>query len=168
MLDDQQISAAPAVDAHDVGLRLMGVRDRGNVANMNRRSVGNLYWKLIEVGHGVGTHVQIDVVLIIAHLGRTRRDHDVCCRERVADVCRRNPVGIEQRGIQVHHHGPLHAAERRRAGKSGDGEELDTDEVKAVIEQLLLGEYVAEHVELRDRNVRRVIGNNLRRHRSAR
>ena len=49
VLDDHQVGAALAVDAHHVGLRLMGVGDRRDVAQENRRAVDHLDRQLVEI-----------------------------------------------------------------------------------------------------------------------
>ena len=48
MLDDQQVSRLLAVEAHDVGLRLMRVGDGRNVAEEHRRHHYHLHRQLVE------------------------------------------------------------------------------------------------------------------------
>src|ERR1700684_2223149 len=62
----------------------------------------------------------------------------------------------------------LNAANRSRRRKSGDRKKLQPNEIKPVVKQLLLRERLAKDVELSDRNVRRVVGDDIRSRRAGR
>ena len=141
----------------------MRVGDVSNVAEEHRRAVEIFNRQLVEVGNRRHRHVQVDVVFVIAHLRRARRDDDVGRVERIADVEGGDAVGIKRGGIEIRHHGAAHTAQRCGRGEAGNREELDADEVEAVVEQLAGRKHVAVDVELRDRDVAGVVGNDLRR-----
>src|SRR5580698_4084341 len=84
VFDNHQVGSTLPIDAYHVGLRLMRIGHRRYITDVNRRTIGNLNGKLVEVGHRVRAHVEVDVVLVIAHLGGTRRDYYVGGGERVS------------------------------------------------------------------------------------
>ena len=82
--------------------------------------------------------VELDVVLALADARDAGRHDDVGGLQRADHVHRREALGAEPRGIDVDDDLPLLAAERRRGRQAGNGEQLDAQEVQAVVEDLLL------------------------------
>ncbi len=140
----------------------MRVADGSDVAEKNRDAVGHFDRQLVELGHLGRVHVQVDVVLVVAHASRARRDDDVGGRESIADIHRRQAVGVHLLGIEVHDDRALNAADWCGRRKPRYRKELQPNEIQAVVKELLLRERLAEDVELSDRNVRRVVRNNIR------
>src|SRR5258708_32758747 len=63
--------------------------------------------------------------------------------------------------IEVDDDRALNAADRRGRRKSRYREKLQPNEIQAVVKELLLRERLTEDVQLSDRNVRRVVGNDI-------
>ena len=82
--DHHHVSGGPSIDPDYVGLRLMGVGDRSNVPEQHRRAIHDLDGQLIEVGNPGRAHVDVDVVLEMAHPRGSRRNDYVRGGERVA------------------------------------------------------------------------------------
>src|ERR1700676_1815344 len=64
-------------------------------------------------------------------------------------------------GVEVDDDRALNAANRSRRRKSRYREKLQANEIQAVVKELLLRERLAEDVQLSDRNVGRVVGNDI-------
>src|SRR6266436_2104071 len=64
--------------------------------------------------------------------------------------------------IEVDDDRALHTTNRRGRRKSWYRKKLQANEIQAVVKQLLLRERLAKDVELRDRNVGGVVGNDIR------
>src|ERR1700747_2291523 len=63
--------------------------------------------------------------------------------------------------VEVDDDRALNTANRRGRRKSGYRKKLQPNEIQAVVKELLLRERLAKDVELSDRNVRGVVGNDI-------
>ena len=163
MLENRDVGRAIAIDAHHVGLHLMGVGDGRHVTEKDRCAVDHLNRQPVELCHLVGTAVELDAIFAIADLDRARRDDGVGVGQCRRDVLRGKPVGIKLRRVEVDHDRSRASAERRWRRQPLDAEQPHANEVEAVIEELLLRERVAEDVELCHRHVSGVVVNDVRR-----
>src|ERR1700685_2347412 len=121
VLDYHQVGRGLAVDSNHVALRLMRVADRRDLAEQHRRVARELHRDLIEVRDRLRTHVDVDVVLAVAHLGLSGWDYHALRCDGAAHVLRRKSVRVERSRIEIDLDGPLHAAERRRRREARNG-----------------------------------------------
>src|ERR1700730_2723535 len=163
MLIDWKVGRTLTVNPNDVGLHRVGVGGGRNLTEKNWRSVNHLQRQMVKARHLAGTAIEFNAILAVANLNRSGGYDDVVVIERIADVLGGEPVSIHLRRVEVHHHGTIAAAKRRRHGNTLDGEQTLSDRVLPVIEKFLLREGVAEYVDLRYRDVSGVVVNDVRR-----
>ena len=113
----------------------MGV---GDVVNEDGRAVDDANGQVVELGEPGRRTVERDDVFEVADLLRSDRRHDVLLADRVDDVLRRKPVGLQLLLIDVDLDLQDLAAIGRRNRRAGDRGELRADEVLAEVEDLRL------------------------------
>ena len=143
VLQDGKVSRAPAIDVDDVVLHGIAVRDFRHVAQQDRHSIRDAQRHLVELVHRRRARVHGYVVFRRTDTRRTGWNQNVRTLQSTDDVVRRNALRCHQLRIQVHHDLAQAAAERRRHGQPGDGEQLYAHEVERVVENAALGNGLA-------------------------
>ena len=152
ILEHGQQCAAAAVVPDDVGLDGESIAHMCDVLDVNGGSVDRLDGQIVERGRRPRPGCSADVVLVGADFHAARRQDDVLVVDRVDDVLRRNVLGEERVGVQIHHDLPRLTAVGQREAGALHGGELGADEVVAVIVDGLLAHGVARKAELQNRN----------------
>ncbi len=152
--------AARAVGADDAGLHRVAVAHLRHVANVDRRAVDHLDRQVVQLVQHARAAVELDLVIDVADLGVAGGQNQVLVGQRVGDVDRREPLGEELVGIQIHHHLPEFAAVRQRHGRALNGGQLGANEVLAQVEEFLLAQGLALQAELQDGNAGCVVLDN--------
>jgi len=147
----------------DILLRTGAVADIGDVAHVDGRAVHHLDRQVVECGDRFRRIVQADAILGRADLDEAGRIDLVLRGNGVADILRRQPLGLERQRIEVDLHLTLLAARGEGHGETGDGHQLRPDLVLAKVEQLLFRQALARQRELQDRHRRRAIVQDQRR-----
>ena len=162
-LEQRHEHAAPAVGAHEAGLRREAVADLGDVADGDRRAVHRLDRQRCEIAHGVGAAIEAHEQLLVAELRRAGGQDEILGLHGVAHLVRRQAERVEPGQVDVDHHlallasvreghlGPLHRGEAR------------TQHVARQVVELLLGERVGVDRPLDDGDVRRAVVDDERR-----
>jgi hypothetical protein len=102
-LHHRQHRGALAVDPDDVGLRRVAVAHVRDVADVDRRAAHHLDRQVVQLLDAVRAAVQTHVVLEPADLRRAARQDQVLRRNRVDDVGRGQPLGLERLRVEVDH-----------------------------------------------------------------
>ena len=123
LFQDRHVRGAATIHAHDVGLVGKAVGDVGDVANSDGRAVDDLDWNRGELGDCRRTRVQSDVVLARAEPRGAGGNEDVRREHGADDVFGGEPLGGEERGVDVDGDLARLAAVGRRRGEAGDREE---------------------------------------------
>jgi len=84
--DYHQVRRGLSINSDDVALGLMAIGYRSNISEQYRRAIHDLDGQAIEVGNPGRAHVDVDVVLEVAHARGARRNDHVRGGERCAEV----------------------------------------------------------------------------------
>ena len=120
VLEDRHQGPAVAVAADHRGLRVEAVADLRHVAEVDHYAAGVLDGNVVEGRRRGGAVVEADGVLLRSDAGHAGRQGQVVGIDRIGHVLGRDPAGLQQLGIQIHHHLPLHAAIGRGHGQAPD------------------------------------------------
>ena len=156
MLQDRHEAGFLAVDVDHVGLGLVTVGDFCDIAEQHGHAFAYANRQTAELLDEARARIELDVVFAFPDAGDAGRNDDVRCLHRVDNIGRRQAFGAELGRVDVDDDLALFTAEGRRHGQSGNSEQLEAEEVQAIIEDLLLGQRLARQRHLHDRNVRGV------------
>ena len=115
----------------------------GDVVDVDRHPVDVPNRQIVEFGDLSWGVVQRDDIFELADFFCPDRRDDVLTRDRIDDVLRRQPVGLQFPLVEVDLDLQHLAAVGRRNRGSGDGRQLRTDEILSGVENLCLRQGVA-------------------------
>ena len=153
---------------HDVGLRDAAVGDGGDVAQVNDGALGGFERQVAEALQGLGRRVDKDVVLVETDFYCAAGLYYILRTYRGEHVAGAHTDGLQLAWIQIDHDRTLLAAVDVGHNGAGNGDELRSDLVEAVVVQCLLRQAVAGKAELQNGHGRRGEINDLRGQRAGR
>src|SRR5882757_9681181 len=139
-----------AILAHDVCLRNTAVADRGDIVDIDCRSIHLADGEIGDTSQRHRRRVEMDVVLILADLCGASGQNDILRCHRAQYVDRRKTLGLKQLRVEVQHDGSLLAAIHVRNDCAWNGDKLRPNKIKTHVVQLLLGEPSAGEPELKN------------------
>ncbi len=102
VLEHREQGGARSVVAHDVGLHRVAVADVGDVADVDRGSVGLADGQAVEGGDGIGRAVELDGVFLRADLHRAGRHDEALRVDGVGDVFGGDALSVESARVEIH------------------------------------------------------------------
>ena len=168
VFEDVDQHRALAVVAHDVGLRLEAVMHLCDVADVEGAAGPGPDRQVVQLGDGLRAAVHRDVVFELADLGGAGRQHQVLGVDGIDHVERRQALRLQLARVDVDHHRTELAAVGVRHDRALHRGKLGAHEAVGQVEDLVLAERFARQRQLQDRDSRRVIGQDQRRHRALR
>ena len=139
-LVDDQDHAALSVHARDVDLRRKAVADVGHVPHINRRAIRRLDRHIVQRGEGIRRTVHLHVEFGRTHLTVPEGSTRFCVVMALITSIGDKPFGLQRRECQC---SPKPGAVSRRTARdrrAGHVRQLIANQIRAEIEQLLLGE----------------------------
>src|ERR1700719_1495370 len=97
---------------------------------------------------GVSITIKQNVIFAFADLRRARWEDYALLIDGVSNLLRRNIIGLQFVGIQIHRYGPGFSSIRQRNGRALYSRELRANKIGGKVIKLLLGECYSVYAEL--------------------
>ena len=168
VLQDVHQHRALTVVAHDVRLRLEAVVHLRDIAHVDGPGARRADREVVQLGDGLRTAVQSDVVFELTDLRGTRGQDEVLRIDGVDHIERCQALRLQRPRIDVDHHRPELAAVGVGHHRALHRRELRAHEAVREVEDLVLAERLARQGELEDRDGRGAVREDQRRRRPLR
>jgi hypothetical protein len=119
------------------------VADLRDIPEVDRGAVHHLDRHAIHLVHVAGAAVELHLVILVPDLDGAGWKDEVLIAQGGRNIGGRELLGEQGVGIEIHHHGAEFPAKWKRDRGPLNGSQLRTDEVRAEVEQFLLGEAIA-------------------------
>jgi hypothetical protein len=150
-----------AIAAHDIGLHLEAVGDRGDIPQVRGDAIFLLDGQTVELIDGAWRAVDADIVFLGSDLDRSPRRHHILDGQGIENIAGRKMARLHCGLIEIDRDLALLAAIGGRHNRTRNGNELWMDEVLGVVIQRLLAEPFAGDAQPHDRHAGGAIADNF-------